>query len=302
MARSDRRGLPGSRAGRTWPGPGWPSPPPSDGVRPACPSSVSRRRCRPGVTRPAIPWCSPRWRPQPSSPVGTALHAAWPFDVIHAHTGLPDGLAAATLADAVRVPLLTTEHDSSTPGRLADPAAAAAYRGLIGPGRGLVAVSLALAGRIEERLGPDAGPIEAVPNVLPVATFQMRPGRGAGSARAALGRVAQGEQGHGHAPARLRACSTESGRRSGSGSSAARPPGQRRSASSRSPGSWASRDAVRFEPPTDRAGVAAAMARAALFVHPSPWETFGVVAAEALAMGLPVVATPSGGVEEILGE
>jgi SAM-dependent methyltransferase len=60
-------------------------------------------------------------------------------------------------------------------------------------------------------------------------------------------------------------------------------------------------DAVTFEPRVDRPGVAAAMARAAVFVHPSPRETFGVVAAEALAAGLPVAATPSGGVEEIVG-
>jgi hypothetical protein len=51
------------------------------------------------------------------------------------------------------------------------------------------------------------------------------------------------------------------------------------------------RDAVAVEPVTDRAGVAAAMARASVFVHPSRRETFGVVAVEALAAGLPVVAT-----------
>ena len=43
------------------------------------------------------------------------------------------------------------------------------------------------------------------------------------------------------------------------------------------------------------------MARASVFVHASRYETFGVVAAEALAAGLPVVATDSGGVTEILG-
>jgi hypothetical protein len=44
------------------------------------------------------------------------------------------------------------------------------------------------------------------------------------------------------------------------------------------------------------------MAGASLFVHPSPRETFGVVAVEALASGTPVVATDSGGVTEILGD
>jgi hypothetical protein len=54
-------------------------------------------------------------------------------------------------------------------------------------------------------------------------------------------------------------------------------------------------DAVTFEGAADRQGIAAAMREAALFVHPSPRETFGVVAVEALASGLPVVATDSGG-------
>jgi hypothetical protein len=43
------------------------------------------------------------------------------------------------------------------------------------------------------------------------------------------------------------------------------------------------------------------MSRASVFVHASPRETFGVVVVEALASGMPVVATDSGGVTEILG-
>lgn len=58
--------------------------------------------------------------------------------------------------------------------------------------------------------------------------------------------------------------------------------------------------AVHFEGPTDRDGVAAALRRASLFVHASPRETFGVVTLEALASGLPVVATQSGGISQIL--
>jgi glycosyltransferase involved in cell wall biosynthesis len=255
-------------------------------------------------------------------PVGRVLHAAWPFDVIHAHTGLPDGLAAAALADAVGVPLLTTEHDSSTPDRLAEPAAAVAYRSLMGPRRAVVAVSRALASRIEARLGPGggqglgagwgegpgagqaAGPgavgIEVVPNVLPIDTFAIRPDAErdpdellwVGARKASKG-----------TDTLLRAFALVHRDR----------PALRLRLIGRAP-SQAEEDrlvelagelgvtaAVRFDPPADRAGVAAAMAHAALFVHPSPWETFGIVAAEALAMGLPVAATPSGGVEEILG-
>src|SRR5262249_19028853 len=59
-------------------------------------------------------------------------------------------------------------------------------------------------------------------------------------------------------------------------------------------------DAVTFEGSAARDDVAAAMRHAAVFVHPSSRETFGMVAAESLASGLPVAATPSGGVDEIV--
>src|SRR5207302_8172851 len=48
--------------------------------------------------------------------------------------------------------------------------------------------------------------------------------------------------------------------------------------------------------------VAAALRGATLFVLPSWQEGFGIVAAEALAAGLPVVTTPSGGPEELVRE
>jgi len=233
-------------------------------------------------------------------PVGLRLHAAWPFDVIHAHTGLPDGLAAAELATAVGVPLLTTEHDSLTPGRLEDPAVAEAYRGLLGPGRDVVAVSRAFAGQVETRLGLDVGRIGVVPNIVLLDTFRTRPETERDPNELLWVGARKGSKGtdtllhafdllHRQRPAlRLRLIGRAGSTRDE----------ERLVALA---GALGIADAVRFEPPADRGAVAEAMARAAVFVHPSPWETFGVVAAEALAMGLPVAATPSGGVDEIVG-
>jgi glycosyltransferase involved in cell wall biosynthesis len=61
-------------------------------------------------------------------------------------------------------------------------------------------------------------------------------------------------------------------------------------------------DMVRIDSFLERAETAQAMREANLFVSTSIAETFGVVIAEALACGLQVVATRSGGAEYILGE
>src|SRR5262249_60174868 len=50
------------------------------------------------------------------------------------------------------------------------------------------------------------------------------------------------------------------------------------------------------------ADIAPELRRAAILVLPSRQEGFGLVAAEALAAGLPVVTTPCGGPEELIGE
>jgi len=61
-------------------------------------------------------------------------------------------------------------------------------------------------------------------------------------------------------------------------------------------------DGIRFLGKLDRYGVRDAMWRADVFVLPSHVETFGVVLIEALATGLPVVATRSGGPEGFVNE
>ena len=57
---------------------------------------------------------------------------------------------------------------------------------------------------------------------------------------------------------------------------------------------------VRLLGQLDRAGVVRLLREAAIFAHPSNSESFGVVLIEALAFGVPVVATASGGPEDII--
>ena len=223
------------------------------------------------------------------------------FDVIHAHNGLPDGAAAVGLATALGVPLIVTEHDSTLPSRLRHPAAEAAYRDLLAAGT-VMAVSQALADRVAAALG-SSGEVAhlygVLPNVVPLAHFAAP---GPTDARDLDELLWVG--------ARARHKGFETLLRAVAGVRARRPTLHLRAIGPSTPdderrwqesiGALGIGEAVQLEGPASREEVAAAMRRAGLFVHPSPFETFGMVAAEALASGLPVAATPSGGVEEIL--
>ena len=222
-----------------------------------------------------------------------------PFDVIHAHTGLTVGAAAAMVARKAGLPIVVTEHDSTLRDRLADPAARALYATLLAPGCRLVAVSSALARALEERFSAAPGTVRVIPDVVDVAAFPAatgprrtgellwvgarHAGKGTDVLLAALAELRRGRPGV-HLRLIGRATSEAEEARIHALAEA-----------------LGVADAVSFEPPADRASVAAAMARADVFVHPSAYETFGIVAAEAISSGLPVAATPSGGVPSTVG-
>ncbi|TAK02962.1 MAG: glycosyltransferase [Chloroflexota bacterium] len=221
--------------------------------------------------------------------------------LVHAHTVYPDGAAAATLAHRLGVPLVLTEHASFVARLIAEPAVRARYEATVAAAERLVVVSRVLAGELVAALPAVEPRLTVIPNGIPVESFPL----------VARGdRVADELVFVGYRKASkgietlLRAFAVVVADRPsttlrlvGSSPSDEIERGWHRLAAELGIGA-----AVRFDPAADRNGVGAALARASLFVHPSPRETFGVVAVEALATGLPVVAADSGGVTEILGD
>ena len=227
------------------------------------------------------------------------LIAEWRPDVIHAHTGLPDGIVAAQVGRELGIPVVVSEHASTIETELADPVALDRYRDLLGPGVRLLAVSPPVARRIADLLGIAAAEIGIIPNPVDEATFA--PADPAGRDPDELLWVGTlGE--HKGIEVLLRACARLR---------ATRPHlhlrliGGERTTSDIA--RWRSQaaelgigDALAFEGWLERQAVVGAMARASVFVHPSPSETFGVVAAEAILSGLPVATRRSGGVPWIV--
>lgn len=222
-----------------------------------------------------------------------------PLSLIHCHVGYPEGAAVAATAPPRGIPYVLTEHATFLDRLLGQPEQREAYGAAARGAARVIAVGAGLAQRIIKAFPDLADRVVVVPNAIAVADFraapmaQRRPDellfvgyrREIKGIDVLLEAVALARS---RRPVTLRLI----------GSSPDEELERRWHALAASLGIA---DAVTFEPPTDRAGVAAAMAEASLFVHASRLETFGVVAAEALASGLPVVAADSGGVTEILG-
>ncbi|MFL5725941.1 MAG: glycosyltransferase [Chloroflexota bacterium] len=221
--------------------------------------------------------------------------------VVHAHVVYPAGAAAVALADRLGWPLIVTEHSSFVGGVVADPAVRERYAATLARAHRVLAVGSMLADELRRAFPVAASRIDVLPNAVPIDDFpavgpekrtpdqllfvgHRKPTKGIetllrATALARAGRPTITLRLIGRAPdpaveAQWRGLAAEVGLG----------------------------DAVTFEDAADRNAIATAMRTAALFVHPSPRETFGVVAVEALASGLPVVATDSGGVTEIMGE
>jgi teichuronic acid biosynthesis glycosyltransferase TuaC len=227
------------------------------------------------------------------------LVGQWRPDVIHAHTGMPDGIVAAAVGRELGIPVVVTEHSSTLETELADPIAVDRYQKLLEQDVSLVAVSPSLALRLATLLGAAPDRIDVLPNPVPSDNFPL----GDGGSREpdellwvgslgehkdldvllrAVGQLLESRPG-----LRLQLIGGE--RRAGD-----------RAALEALAGELGVTAAVTFNGWQNRQEVAAAMRRATVFVHPSPLETFGVVAAEAILTGLPVATRRSGGVPWIV--
>jgi glycogen(starch) synthase len=218
--------------------------------------------------------------------------------VVHAHTGYPDGYAGAALAGHLGWPLVITEHASFVARQLRQPAQRQRYLAAVEAASRFLAVSEMLADELEKAIPQLAGKLEVMPNAIPLHQYTVnhdsrrseellfvgyrKPTKGMATLLQAFADVHAARPG-----ATLRLIG--------------------RSPTEEVEQQWLQlshdlgiADAVKFEGPLDRAGVAAAMGRASLLVHPSPRETFGMTTLEALASGTPVVATRSGGISGIL--
>ena len=232
--------------------------------------------------------------------LAAALHETWGFDAIHAHTGYPDGIASAAIAERLRLPLIVTEHESRIAERLSDASVRRRYLRLV-DGHCVVAVSRFQAWRLAGALGIEPARIRVVPNPVDVDAFTAAPLSQRDSNELVCAGARKASKG---IERLLRAFALVQADRPSLHLRLIGPPGEPEDETT-----WQTltarlglKDAVSIEPVMAREPLAAVMSRAWIFVHPSSLETFGVVAAEALASGLPVAASPSGGLDELLGD
>ncbi len=229
--------------------------------------------------------------------MGAAADRGLP-DVIHAHNVFPAGLAAADVAAALRVPYVVTEHSTAYLRDQYAPREVAAARRVLGGANAVIAVSSTLASGLP--VAHDR--VDVVPNVVMVDDFRLRsPEASRSGSIVSIGRLTP----HKRMDLVLRAY-------------ALLPSDLRERHPLRIVGSGPDRDVLVAL--ADSLGVGSRdggrgvlcgqltreqivdeLAGASLLVSASAVETFGVTMIEALAGGVPFVATDSGGPRDIAG-
>lgn len=218
-------------------------------------------------------------------------------DILHGHVALEGGRVARELSRRTRIPYVITEHSSEILRGELTPQRIELARRIYRDAQHVIAVSDPLATRIRA-ICPSAN-VRVIGNLVRDFVFEARRPRRDDDSRltvvtiSSLGpgkRVHQAIQALARLPASLKARLTHVIIGEG-------------------------RERARLEVVAERAGfpvefrgnlphheAMSVLARADLLLHPSALETFGIVLVEALALGLPVVATRCGGPEGFLGD
>ncbi len=225
---------------------------------------------------------------------------------VHAHELYPSGEAARRLAERQGLPYILTAHGSDLYLNLDNPRWKAGVLSAARDAAALVCVGSRLGRDCVEILGADPERVLVIPNTYDTQCFSGAKGRGASGEREtkheglsllSVGRLSP-EKGHEvllHAFAEARAGGLDASLTIvGDGSERAR--------LEVLAAELGIAERVRFTGVLLDADLADAMRAADVFVLPSHSEGFGVVLIEAMAMGLPVVATRSGGPEDIVDE
>lgn len=219
-------------------------------------------------------------------------------ELTHAHLALPTGRALQNIGEN---PLVITEHQSSLPRILDDPAARVEYRATIDRADAFVAVSESMKTMLIDRLGDDLNDkVEVVPNIVDVPI----PKGGVGSAPNEfkdwiyVGTIAEhkgvltlleafaGYLRHHEPEATLSLIGTGPLSAHVNGAASRLNLGPR----------------VRLLGAQPHHEVLSNMRKADVLVHLSPRETFGIAALEAIGSGTPVVAFENGGAESTWGD
>lgn len=217
----------------------------------------------------------------------------WVPDLIHAHTLIPAGWAAYEAGRHLSVPVAVTVHSSFVSQPVLTRSSAAYVRQVIGNTDALIAVSPKVADELVA-VDPSCVP-RLVPNMVDDAFFTPAADEGDGAEPSSVHLVGIGAL---IAAKRwdLLIEAVADQRRAGVSATTTiigtGPELERLEALSdrRGLAEW-----VTFAGAQDREGVRRELRRADVLVHPSRYETFGVVLIEAMACGVPVIATRSGG-------
>lgn len=215
-------------------------------------------------------------------------------DILHGHVALGAGVATRRLAALSGIPYVLTEHSSQILLGSLTPAEVAAASEAYGGAREVIAVSNPLADSIRH-LRSDAR-VSVIPNLVPQTVFARRLPAGDGD------RVVIVTLGH-----------LQQNKRTSLVVEAIRglPDGLRRRLELHVVGDGPERNALQdaarlagvetiFHGYLAHAQAMDVLAQADILAHPSAYETFGVVLAEAAALGIPAIATRCGGPESII--